>query len=183
MAKRMFLGSVETGLVEARLSALGLPGQREQLLDAGEEIAALFGSVPHSINVYNGYLVLHGMRLADGYDLRFVAVDTTNKKASELPVVPVERTGQGWKATIDFQGLSQPHKLYVRSQASDRHVYAKEPMTITFSDTALQSSSTYWARSLCGSWLLWPRGPCSSIGPLSSPRCSRWPPWWASSSR
>jgi multidrug efflux pump subunit AcrB len=55
LVKRMFLGSVETGLVEARLSALGLPGQREKLLDAGAEVATLFRSVPNSINVYNDF--------------------------------------------------------------------------------------------------------------------------------
>jgi multidrug efflux pump subunit AcrB len=55
MAKRMFLGSVETGLVEARLSALGLPGQRDQLLSAGEQVEDLFASVPNTINLYNDW--------------------------------------------------------------------------------------------------------------------------------
>ncbi|MGH0036968.1 MAG: efflux RND transporter permease subunit [Myxococcota bacterium] len=55
MAKRMFLGSVETGLVEARLSSLGLPGQREELLELGQEVAALFADVPYSVNVYNDW--------------------------------------------------------------------------------------------------------------------------------
>lgn len=55
MAKRMFLGSVETGLVEARLSALGLPGQREALLEAGERVEALLSSVPQAVNVYNDW--------------------------------------------------------------------------------------------------------------------------------
>jgi multidrug efflux pump subunit AcrB len=55
MAKRMFLGSVETGLLEARLSALGLPGQREALLEAGERVEALFAAIPHSINIYNDW--------------------------------------------------------------------------------------------------------------------------------
>jgi multidrug efflux pump subunit AcrB len=55
LAKRMFLGSVETGLVEARISALGLPGQREALFAAGERIADLFGSLPHTINIYNDW--------------------------------------------------------------------------------------------------------------------------------
>jgi multidrug efflux pump subunit AcrB len=41
LVKRMFLGSVETGLVEARISALGLVGQRDKLLDAGDEVAAV----------------------------------------------------------------------------------------------------------------------------------------------
>lgn len=54
-AKRMFLGSVETGLVEARVSALGLPGQREALMEAGDRIEGLFASVPHTINVYNDW--------------------------------------------------------------------------------------------------------------------------------
>jgi multidrug efflux pump subunit AcrB len=55
LVKRMFLGSVETGLVEARITALGFPGQRDQLLDAGERIAGLFASTPHTINVYNDF--------------------------------------------------------------------------------------------------------------------------------
>jgi multidrug efflux pump subunit AcrB len=55
LVKRMFLGSVETGLVEARISALGLPGQRERLLDAGDEVAAVFASLPHTLNVYNDF--------------------------------------------------------------------------------------------------------------------------------
>ena len=55
MIKRMFLGSTETGLVEARISALGLPGQRDQLLAAGERVEAAFNSVPHTVNVYNDF--------------------------------------------------------------------------------------------------------------------------------
>jgi multidrug efflux pump subunit AcrB len=55
LAKRMFLGSVETGLVEARISALGLPGQRDQLFGASVEIAAEFASLAHTINVYNDW--------------------------------------------------------------------------------------------------------------------------------
>jgi multidrug efflux pump subunit AcrB len=55
MIKRMFLGSVETGLVEARISALGLPGQRDQLLAAGERIEAAFNTVPRTVNVYNDF--------------------------------------------------------------------------------------------------------------------------------
>ena len=55
LVKKMFLGSVETGLVEARISTLGLPGQRDQLLQAGEQVAGLFASLPHTINVYNDF--------------------------------------------------------------------------------------------------------------------------------
>lgn len=40
-------------LVEARISALGLPGQRERLLDAGDELRGAFASLPRTINVYN----------------------------------------------------------------------------------------------------------------------------------
>ena len=54
-AKRMFLGSTETGLVEARISTLGLPGQREKLLEAGEQVAAAFAAVPHTVNIYNDW--------------------------------------------------------------------------------------------------------------------------------
>jgi multidrug efflux pump subunit AcrB len=55
LVKRMFLGSVETGLVEARISALGLVGQRDQLLDAGDEVAAAFDAIPHTVNVYKDF--------------------------------------------------------------------------------------------------------------------------------
>jgi multidrug efflux pump subunit AcrB len=55
LVKRMFLGSVETGLVEARISTFGLPGQRDQLLDAGERIASAFAELPHTINIYNDF--------------------------------------------------------------------------------------------------------------------------------
>lgn len=54
-AKRMFLGSVETGLVEARISALGLPGQREQLYEVGRQVADVFADVPNTINLYNDF--------------------------------------------------------------------------------------------------------------------------------
>jgi multidrug efflux pump subunit AcrB len=55
MAKRMFLGSVETGLVEARISALGLPGQREKLYEAGRRVRDLLASTPHVLNVYGDW--------------------------------------------------------------------------------------------------------------------------------
>ena len=55
LVKRMFLGSVETGLVEARISALGLAGQRDALLDAGDEVAAVFEAIPHTVNVYKDF--------------------------------------------------------------------------------------------------------------------------------
>ena len=55
LVKRMFLGSVETGLVEARISTLGFPGQRDTLLDAGTEVAGVFREVPNIINVYNDF--------------------------------------------------------------------------------------------------------------------------------
>jgi multidrug efflux pump subunit AcrB len=54
-AKRMFLGSTETGLVEARLSTLGLPGQRERLFDASQEVAAAFSELSHTVNIYNDW--------------------------------------------------------------------------------------------------------------------------------
>jgi multidrug efflux pump subunit AcrB len=55
MAKRMFLGAVETGLVEARISTLGLSGQRGQLFAAGERVEAAFKAIPHTVNVYNDF--------------------------------------------------------------------------------------------------------------------------------
>jgi multidrug efflux pump subunit AcrB len=54
-ARRMFLGATETGLVEARISTRGLPGQREELLDAGKRVETLFASVPHTVNIYNDF--------------------------------------------------------------------------------------------------------------------------------
>ncbi len=53
--RRMFLGSVETGLVEARISALGLSGQRHELFDAGERVKAAFAAIPYSVNLYNDF--------------------------------------------------------------------------------------------------------------------------------
>jgi multidrug efflux pump subunit AcrB len=55
LVRRMFLGATETGLVEARISTLGLTGQREQLLEAGEQVAAAFASIPHTVNMYNDF--------------------------------------------------------------------------------------------------------------------------------
>ncbi len=55
MAKKMFLGSTETGLVEARLSTLGLQGQRDKLMEAGKEVERIFSSVPHTVNIYNDF--------------------------------------------------------------------------------------------------------------------------------
>jgi multidrug efflux pump subunit AcrB len=55
LAKRMFLGSTETGLVEARISTLGLPGQRGQLLAAGERVEAAFAATPYTVNIYNDW--------------------------------------------------------------------------------------------------------------------------------
>ncbi len=54
-AKRMFLGNTETGLVEARISTLGLPGQRERLFEASQRVVAAFGDLPHTVNVYNDW--------------------------------------------------------------------------------------------------------------------------------
>jgi multidrug efflux pump subunit AcrB len=51
----MFLGSTETGLVEARLSAVGLPGQRERLFEASHEVAAAFADTPYTVNIYNDW--------------------------------------------------------------------------------------------------------------------------------
>ncbi len=55
IVKRMFMGSAETGLVEARISALGLPGQRDVLFGAGREIADAFAAIPHTVNIYNDW--------------------------------------------------------------------------------------------------------------------------------
>jgi multidrug efflux pump subunit AcrB len=55
IVRRMFLGATETGLVEARISALGLPGQRARLLEAGDQVAGVFSSVPHTVNVVNDF--------------------------------------------------------------------------------------------------------------------------------
>jgi multidrug efflux pump subunit AcrB len=55
LVKRMFLGSTETGLVEARLSTLGLPEQREALFAAGQRVADAFAAVPRTINIYNDF--------------------------------------------------------------------------------------------------------------------------------
>ncbi len=55
LIRKMFLGNVETGLVEARLSTLGLPGQRDELMAAGDEVAAAFAALPETINIYSDF--------------------------------------------------------------------------------------------------------------------------------
>ena len=55
LVRRMFLGSTETGLVEARVSTLGLPGQRDALFEAGQQVEAAFSDVPYTVNMYNDY--------------------------------------------------------------------------------------------------------------------------------
>jgi multidrug efflux pump subunit AcrB len=55
MVRRMFLGSTETGLVEARLSTLGLPGQRDALFEASKQVEAVFAEVPYTANLYNDF--------------------------------------------------------------------------------------------------------------------------------
>ncbi len=55
-AKNMTLTAIELqGAVEARISAFGLPGQREALLDASHQVVAAFASIPRTINVYNDF--------------------------------------------------------------------------------------------------------------------------------
>jgi multidrug efflux pump len=66
LVRRMFLGSTETGLVEARLSALGLPGQREALFEASQEVAAVFAETPYTVNLYNDFenrVITAGIRI------------------------------------------------------------------------------------------------------------------------
>jgi multidrug efflux pump subunit AcrB len=41
--------------VEARLSALGLQGDRDELYAAGEEVAAAFARIPGTVNIYNDF--------------------------------------------------------------------------------------------------------------------------------
>jgi multidrug efflux pump subunit AcrB len=55
MIKRMFMGATETGLVEARVSTLGLPGQHDELYAAGEEVAAVFADIAGTANIYNDF--------------------------------------------------------------------------------------------------------------------------------
>ncbi len=55
IVKRMFMGAVETGLVEARISALGLPGQRNVLFEASRDVVEVFADTPHSVNIYNDW--------------------------------------------------------------------------------------------------------------------------------
>jgi multidrug efflux pump subunit AcrB len=51
LVKRMFLGSVETGLVEARVFG----PDRMALVDAGREVALVADAIPHTVNVYNDW--------------------------------------------------------------------------------------------------------------------------------
>lgn len=55
IVRRMFLGSTETGLVEARLSAIGLPGQREALFEASQRVVDAFARVPYTVNLYEDW--------------------------------------------------------------------------------------------------------------------------------
>lgn len=50
-AKRMFLGSVETGLIEARLYGL----DRDALFAAGKSIESRLAEIPGTINIYNDW--------------------------------------------------------------------------------------------------------------------------------
>ena len=52
MVRRMFLGSVETGLVEARLSSVA---QRDELFDASQQVEAAFADTPRTVNIYNDF--------------------------------------------------------------------------------------------------------------------------------
>jgi len=53
--KRMFMGATETGLVEARISTLGLTGQLDQLYEAGVDVANAFADIPNTVNIYNDF--------------------------------------------------------------------------------------------------------------------------------
>ena len=55
LVKRMFMGAVETGLVEARISTLGLRGDRDDLYAAGEQVATTFAGMPGTVNIYNDF--------------------------------------------------------------------------------------------------------------------------------
>jgi multidrug efflux pump subunit AcrB len=55
MIKRMFMGAVETGLVEARISTLGIGGDRDELYDTGSEVVGVFAGLAGSANVYNDF--------------------------------------------------------------------------------------------------------------------------------
>jgi multidrug efflux pump subunit AcrB len=55
LVKRMFMGSTETGLVEARISTIGFPGMRQKLFEAGDAVASAFVSVPNTVNVYDDF--------------------------------------------------------------------------------------------------------------------------------
>jgi multidrug efflux pump subunit AcrB len=88
LAKRMFLGSTETGLVEARLSTLGFPGQREQLLEAGERVRAAFASVPQTVNIYSDFENLVTKAIVEVDPARARRAGVTNAEiASSLQVV------------------------------------------------------------------------------------------------
>jgi multidrug efflux pump subunit AcrB len=55
LVRRMFLGAVETGLVEARISTLGLTGERDELYEAGDAVAAAFAALPGTVNIYSDF--------------------------------------------------------------------------------------------------------------------------------
>jgi multidrug efflux pump subunit AcrB len=88
LAKRMFLGSTETGLVEARISAFGMPGQREQLREAGDRVAAAFAAIPHTVNIYKDWENLITKAVVDVDPARARRAGVTNEEiANSLQAV------------------------------------------------------------------------------------------------
>ncbi len=100
LAKRMFLGDTETGLVEARLSTIGLPGQREKLFEASQEVMAVFASTPGTVNLYNDWENRITKAIVDVDPARARRAGVTNEEiANSLQAVL-----RGGKATVLREG-------------------------------------------------------------------------------
>jgi multidrug efflux pump subunit AcrB len=115
LVRRMFLGNTETGLVEARVSALGLPGQRDALLDAGEAIEGAFASVPHTINVYNDFENRVTKAVVEVDPARARRAGVTNREIA----ISLESILAGHTATVLREG-DEEISITGRARASER---------------------------------------------------------------
>jgi multidrug efflux pump subunit AcrB len=100
LVRRMFLGATEPGLVEARISALGLPGQRERLIEAGDELTAAFAAVPHTINVHNDFENLVTKAVVDVDAARARRAGVTNEEIA----VSLQSVLAGGRQTVLREG-------------------------------------------------------------------------------
>jgi multidrug efflux pump subunit AcrB len=116
IVRRMFLGSTETGLVEARISTEGMPGQREKLIGAGEDVAAAFSSLPHTINVYNDFENLVIKAVVDVDPNRARRAGVTNEEIA----ASLQSMLAGGTTTVLREG-DEEIPIVGRAMAAERH--------------------------------------------------------------